>query len=239
MSLFRRPGWFLVSLALAAMSALPATAEPRLAAPHAGAELAAGSVAMVAWEEPPPRGAEEWEAFLSLDGGKTYRLRITPHLDIGIRRFAFQVPPFPTRDARLLLRFGDERHEEREVETDARFAILTSPAAFLPPDLGIALSRGEKPRPRDSGVVVWVEGERDGSGLRQMAAEQEGSSLHSVVPARLRWIPLVGPQRAGSDIVACVLPPAFQTPVPMRLEPAPPSPPVRTSVRMLTGRRNE
>lgn len=49
------------------------------AAPRAGAELAAGSLATVAWDGP-PRGAEEWEAFLSLDGGRTYRLRITPHL---------------------------------------------------------------------------------------------------------------------------------------------------------------
>jgi hypothetical protein len=50
--------------------------------------LTAGSLAAV-----------EWEAFLSLDGGRTYPVRITPHLDLSIRRrFHFQVPAFPTRD---------------------------------------------------------------------------------------------------------------------------------------------
>ncbi len=148
------------------------------------------------------------------------------------------MPPFPTRDARLLLRFGDERREEKEVETEARFAIVAN-RAFLPPRLGLALSRGEKARSRDSGVVVWVEGERNGSGLRQVAAEEEGSSFRSVESIHLRWIPFFGPSRDDAGIATTVLPQAFRTPVPVRLEPEPPVPPVRPSVRLLTGRRNE
>ena len=40
--------------------------------------------------------AEEWEAFLSFDGGATYPVRITPHLDLELRRVRWQVPAIPT-----------------------------------------------------------------------------------------------------------------------------------------------
>src|SRR5690242_19787531 len=87
----------------------------RLAAPAPEAILQAGGMAEIAWE--PLAGLarigpfEEWEAFLSLDGGKTYPLRITPHLDRDLRRVQWRVPPVPADDARLLLRFGNEGRE--------------------------------------------------------------------------------------------------------------------------------
>lgn len=237
---FRRTCGLLLPLALlAGVRPALASSGPRLLAPRAGTELRSGTVAAVAWEGDAPPGAVEWEAFLSLDGGLTYPLRITPHLDLGIRRFAFTVPPFPAREARVLLRFGDERREV-ELETPHRFAI-SSGATSLPPRLGIALSRGERPRPRDSGVVVWVEGARDGTGLRPMAAAEESSSFHSVAPSRLPWMPLAWPSRQRADRLAPLLPAQiFQAPLSTRaaIEPAA-SPPLRPSVRLLTGRRNE
>src|SRR5437764_9664912 len=87
----------------------------RLAAPRAGETLRAGDMAELAWEPFSQTGlpghAEEWEAFLSFDGGATYPVRLTPHLDLALRRVRWQVPAIPTDDARLLLRFGDERRE--------------------------------------------------------------------------------------------------------------------------------
>jgi hypothetical protein len=237
---FRRTFGLLVPLALLAAGARPglASAGPRLLAPLPGTELRAGTLAVIAWEDPPAE-AEEWEAFLSLDGGRTYPLRVTPHLDIGIQRFAFTVPPFPTREARVLLRFGDERREAG-FETPHRFAI--SPGdSFWPSDLGIALSPGEKPRERDSGVVVWVEGARDGSGLRRKAAAQESSSFRSVAPSRLPWMVAAWPTRQRADRLAALqVSQIVPAPAPRRpaLEPAA-SPPLRPSVRLLTGRLNE
>jgi hypothetical protein len=106
-------------------------ASVQLVAPRAGATLAAGSTAELEWAplalfDRFPK-VEEWEAFLSLDGGATYPVRITPHLDQDLRRVRWQVPPIPTRDARILLRFGDERRETA-VELPERFAIAASPA---------------------------------------------------------------------------------------------------------------
>jgi hypothetical protein len=174
----------------------------RLVAPLPSATLVAGTTAEVAWApldrfaELLPR-TEEWEAFLSLDDGKTYPMRITPHLDADLRRFRWQVPPLPTPHARILLRFGDER-KETSVLVPRRFAILAAPAgtpagtpaaAVLSPSWGAGLSlfvrraagRGEAALPGQAGVVAWVEGSRRGGALRQVVAAEAPSGARSRV----------------------------------------------------------
>jgi hypothetical protein len=169
----------------------------RLVAPAAGVELEAGSLATLQWEGLAlPARAEEWEAFLSVDGGASYPLRITPHLDLSIRLFTFRVPRFPTRDARLLLRFGDERHEEVEFEAPWRFAILDGPSADLSLAPARALARGERARPldpNDQGVVLWIEGSREGGDLREVAATRVLTTMDAVDTPAFPWLPLVGP----------------------------------------------
>jgi hypothetical protein len=169
---------FLLTLALV-LAAAPAAArqEPdlvRLSAPRAGEVLMGGSTAELAWA---PQGPferldpiEEWEAFLSFDGGATYPVRITPHLDRELRRVRWQVPAIPTRDARLLLRFGDERRETY-VELPQRFTIAEAPwAPSLFEGAAPAATRGEPALPGHPGVVAWVEGSRQGGSLRPVVA---------------------------------------------------------------------
>ena len=91
----RRLRWLLsVAAVWAAIGALPLFAEPlRLTAPRAGEVLHGGGFATLQWSaDALPPHAEEWEAFLSIDGGKYYAFRVTPHLDLGIQRFDFVVP---------------------------------------------------------------------------------------------------------------------------------------------------
>lgn len=164
-----------LSLSLASAGfAREAGAPVRLVAPRAGATLAAGSMAELEWAPAGPFAGlsqvEEWEAFLSVDGGATYPVRITPHLDQDLRRIRFQVPPVPTADARILLRFGDERRETA-VELPGRFAIEASPVqTFLLAHR--AAIPGEPAFPGQAGVVAWVEGSRRGGSLRQVVAAE-------------------------------------------------------------------
>lgn len=238
MNLRRRLACFLTPLALLAAGEASASV-PRLVAPVAGQELTAGSLAVVEWEgQPPIEEAEEWEAFLSLDGGRTHPLRITPHLDLSVRRFTFRVPAFPTRDARFLLRFGDERHEEVEVETPHRFTIVAGRGGVSFASR-ISLSRGERARSGEDGVVFWVEGARDGSGLREVMAEEADLAFRSVETGRLPGLLVLmsSPQRAS--LAAPAVPFRAQR-TPPRKETGPsPSALERPPVRLLISRFNE
>lgn len=145
----------------------------QLIAPSAAIPMVAGETAELDWgpldsllDLPNVR---EWEAFLSLDDGETYPIRITPHLDRGLRRISWQVPEFPTRAARLLLRYGDEVREN-SVEIPHRYVILPGLAgvariATVRHLSSRAYGFGEPARPGDPGVVLWVEGSRRGGDL--------------------------------------------------------------------------
>jgi hypothetical protein len=152
----------------------PARAPIRLTSPGAGATLTAGTTAELAWEALPGLAplskVEEWEAFLSVDGGATYPLRVTPHLDQDLRRIRWQVPAVPTADARLLLRLGDERREI-VVELPQRFTIVPAPAITIPFLMAsVASAPGEPALPGRAGVFAWVAGSRRGGALRQVIA---------------------------------------------------------------------
>src|SRR5688572_1506985 len=227
----------LAILALQATAVLPATAGQemaRLVSPTAGDELIAGSAATIEWEELAlPEHTVEWEAFLSLDGGRTWPLRVTPHLDISIRRFTFRVPDLPTREARILLRFGDERREVG-MEAPQRFSI--APAAFLSPRNRVrVLSRGERARAGDEGVVVWVRGSRSGGNLREVVAWDPGAEMRGVRPASLLVLPPGAPVSPRDEIRPPSLSPnpaprpLFRTPE--KREPRPAAVPVRLLIR--------
>src|ERR1051326_1470417 len=66
---------------------------------HAATTLRGGSFATIERPAALPANAEEWEAFLSLDGGAYYAFRITPHLDVARRTFTWVVPNVDTTRA--------------------------------------------------------------------------------------------------------------------------------------------
>ncbi|MEO7794194.1 MAG: hypothetical protein ABIV06_05415 [Thermoanaerobaculia bacterium] len=158
-----------------------ATSPVELTAPFAEAALVAGSTAEVAWRPlagfDELAGAEEWEAFLSVDGGRTYPVRLTPHLDLARRRFVFRVPDLPSDSVRLLLRFGDE-HEERAIRLPVPLRIVRAaapPSVAAALDNAPALAPGESALPGGAGVLFWIEGGRDGSDLRARDAVPSGA----------------------------------------------------------------
>lgn len=231
-----------VASLLAALCAAPVAAlvppAVELVRPRAGERLTAGSEAIVEWRllgaELDPT-IEEWEAFLSLDGGGYYAYRLTPHLDASLRRFTFRVPALASDDARILLRFGDEVREVG-VAIPHRFTIRLPAFAVLGRGRRIP-ARGEPARPGEPGVVSWVEGSRTGGGLEHFESHTPSSTgaamlpgLGEPTPALTRETP--APVRAAAGERAP--PPA----------PAPPLGDVRTtlsptSILLLGCRRNE
>jgi len=166
----------LLALALLAFGSF-ARAEPlRLVAPADGTTLRGGSVAELRWSAGElPAHAEEWEAFLSVNGGGYYAFRVTPHLDIDLQSFTFVVPNVDTREARILIRAGDEERETH-FESSGSFSIVRDPRAdaLLPPPL--ELGHGEAAREGERPVLSWTEGPRNGVGVTQRSSPAAPSS---------------------------------------------------------------
>jgi len=241
----------LAALALAAPAAawsLPAPVE--LVSPRPGATLAGGSEADLEWAPLEPfvqlTGVEEWEAFLSFDGGRTYPVRITPHLDRDLRRVRWQVPGIPTNDARLLLRFGDERRETY-LRLPQRFSIAVAPGmerTFTLAALGSqAPAAGEPALPGHPGVVAWMEGSRRGGAVRLRVAPERPSWRRSFsLPGGHARTAALLPEEAPANPLA---PRADGTGValastdPVRLQGSTQAPRFTIDVLLLTQRQNE
>ncbi len=167
----------------------------RIVSPMEGSVLRGGSVATIAWSgaAPLPSGAEEWEAFLSLDGGHDYVARITPHLGIDVRSFAWQVPNVSSPSVRLLIRIGNER-DESIFELPLRLSIEATPERLsFPMLLGSAADHSESARPGDAPVLQWARGDRSGRGvvLRRAGAasnvRRAVEGAESPTPAAMDW----------------------------------------------------
>ncbi|HET9227709.1 MAG TPA: hypothetical protein VFR31_13635 [Thermoanaerobaculia bacterium] len=226
-------------------SAAGAVPLARVSLPAEGMDLPAGSLAALEWE--PLDGYEperfvEWEAFLSVDGGAHYPLRITPHLDSDLRRILWQVPAIPTDDARLLLRFGDER-EEVGVEVPLRFSISGPAALSLVGAITALSSPGEPARPGDSGVVIRIEGSRRGGSIRQVASTLPPGLHPGGHPAELlpgeAVVEVKDPDPDPEPLVSGL---QLRSPPIQRDEPSRAVRPARTAaipILLLTGRQNE
>ncbi len=128
-----------LGLAFLALGAARATeAAPQFLTPGAGEALAPGAIVEVRW--PPSlcaphselgegREIDEAEIVLSLDGGRTFPIRVTPELSPCASRFLWKVPALATAHARLALRAGaDDRSETESIEIlSAEFRILADP----------------------------------------------------------------------------------------------------------------
>ena len=200
-----RPDRLLLAFALLASASFARADALRVLAPAEGATLRGGSFAELRWSAVQlPAASEEWEAFLSIDGGKYYAFRVTPHLDIDLHRFVFIVPNVDTHDARILIRTGDEVHETH-FETGGTFSIARDANAEQPFSPLLQSGRGESARDGDPAVVSWVDGQRNGSGLSQQSAPAAPSpSLQPLTTIATDGSPVLPP--AGGK---CVVSPAI------------------------------
>jgi hypothetical protein len=109
-----------------------ARAETTFFSPARGEALAPGSIVEARWASPCRArrlDADEAELVLSLDGGRTFPIRISAELPVCASRLRWIVPALPTGHARLGLRLGSEGRDETEVieVIGEEFRILPDP----------------------------------------------------------------------------------------------------------------
>ena len=146
------------------VSAAEPSFDVRLLEPASGTHVVAGSTIFIDWDAATtPANVDEWEAFISIDGGRTYLSRVTPHLDATIHRFRWTVPELPGADVTLLIRFGDEQDERRFVFPSRMRISGIADATVVAPEPG---ARGEAFDVDEEGATSWIDGPADGSSLR-------------------------------------------------------------------------
>lgn len=125
---------FAALLCLSALAAAPAArASSPFSSPSAGESLAPGAIVEVRWtslcDDLRRRDLDEAELVLSLDGGRTFSVRVTPELKPCAARFLWTVPALPAQHARLALRAGAEERGASEalVVVSGDFRILPDP----------------------------------------------------------------------------------------------------------------
>ena len=130
---------FLLAFAFAprmlGLPAPPPSFSVRLISPTAGQVLYAGQKVRVEWQTLSPNpinwpSCEEMELWISLDGGRTYTMPITPSMDPRTTFFYWIVPNTPTNSALLDIRFGCEPFypETYNTQTSSPFVIAPTGA---------------------------------------------------------------------------------------------------------------
>ncbi len=95
-----------------------------------GESLVPGTTRVIEWSVAPALGeGAEQELLLSLDGGATFSLRVTPERSTAHRETTFRVPNLPTPHACLGLRIGSAGHPEVLVAWSAEFSITADPVS--------------------------------------------------------------------------------------------------------------
>lgn len=217
-----RPGSRAGALVWAAVTALtgsPLEGSPaRVETPAAGAEVVVGGLVEVVWR-PVPREAKEMELYLSLDGGRSYPLRVTPQLAPGLDRLWWHVPNLPSSTARLRLRVGIPGRGEVDAEPSPLFRIVAhgpvsaEPVSLRGGELWIGRGTDAPPRvPATAGdataeVMALLRGALPGDAPRLPRGVTTGSSPYRSPLGH-------GP---GPDKFACLSPrPGETTPRPLR-----------------------
>jgi hypothetical protein len=107
----------------------------QLISPTAGQVLYPGQQVTVEWTATIPKteaGGCEMEVWLSLDGGRSFTLCLTPHLDPHAKYFYWTVPNTPTNAAVLDIRFGCDLYypESYSPQPASTFAIAAGTATL-------------------------------------------------------------------------------------------------------------
>ena len=149
----------------------------RVVAPANGATLRGGSFAELRWTSAqlPPK-ARSGKRFCRWMVGSTTPSAVTHHLDIQLRSFTFVVPNVDTRNARILIRTGDEVHELHFESRDS-FSIVRDAKAEQPlPRL--VRSRDAAKRRATAIPRSWRgrDGDRNGSGVTRQSSTPASSA---------------------------------------------------------------
>jgi hypothetical protein len=114
-----------------------------------------------------------------------------------------RLPETASANARLLIRFGDERRE-LEHELPWTFEIASAERSVSAPRTPV-FARGEAPRGGERGVVAWAEASRNGGGFRLLEAAGRALGIRDFRSGAGIAMPLLAPTSKGPILPSCAL----------------------------------
>ena len=128
MRVLRGTAVFVCALAGCSAAALAQVRPARVLEPVTGARLRPGEIARVSWTSgiPAVREFDETELVLSLDGGRSFPLRVTAEVSPAEDSVRWRVPKLPSEHAVIALRagVGEMRESETIRAVSSEFTIL-------------------------------------------------------------------------------------------------------------------
>ena len=161
---------------------LPVVYTVRLISPAPGDVLVAGQRTTVTWEASISKGFDltwcEQEIYLSIDGGKTPAMRISPQLDPKAQSFDWVVPDAPTDKAVLDLRFGCEGTypETAHPQTASTFVIARS--ASPTPTVSLKSLASSQVAPGEKVTIGWDSSVDDVAFYEIKVSYDQGAHFH-------------------------------------------------------------
>jgi hypothetical protein len=154
------------------LAAAAGRAEGRFLAPRSGDAVSSDSTIHVRWSGACSRdgGSEEGELVLSLDGGLTFPIRLTPEMSACSGSFRWRVPDLATSRARVALRTGsgEESEDEQVTLVSDEFTIV----ATGPTDADLLI-----PGSRE----LWTPQALRGEGTEELPADSLAGSTERLV----------------------------------------------------------
>jgi hypothetical protein len=155
-------------LLLAGLSGAARAAPGGFVSPGRGQALAGGDSVEVRWAAP-CGAASEAELVLSLDGGRTFPIRITPEISSCAGGFRWRVPDLESSRVRLALRTGSGEESD-----DERLTLVSE-------EFSIAANGGGDGELLAGAREVWTRQALDGEGTEGLPAESLGGSTEDLV----------------------------------------------------------
>lgn len=135
----------------------------------AGRVVHAGEAIDLRWSE--ADGVHELEILLSEDGGRHYRIAVSPSLDPGAQHFTWVVPELESREVRLLIRYNRDGREIEGTPTDV-IGVAPSPDGPEPLALPLPAHAGAPVREGARGAVTAEEGDPGDAATRGIASHR-------------------------------------------------------------------
>jgi len=155
----------------------------KLISPKAGDVLFPGQQVAIRWEATLPTVELAWcevEIYLSLDGGRSNAVRLTPQLDPRIGYFNWTVPNLPTTAAVLDIHFGCEEHfpESPSVQAQSVFAII--PSTGILPEIKLNPVSDARPSPGSTVQISWNSSVKNVAYFELQISYDGGAHFYSV-----------------------------------------------------------